>query len=200
MGPETITLVCGLGSAVAWGAGDFSGGFAAKKGGVFMVMMPSQVVCGICYALAALAWNQPFPPLDQLALGCLAGMGGGFGMAALLRGLSTGRMGVVAPVSGVVGAAVPMVVAFFVMGFPGVLKAVGFLVAFLAVWRISSPGSRLGASKEEIWMAVLAGLGFGLFFVIIGLISRHAIFLAPGGFQNPAGVPGGFHGGEAGNL
>ena len=55
----------------------------------------------------------------------VAGVGNGFGTAFLYRGLSSGRMGVVAPVSGVGAALVPVVVGVLTGERPSALVWVG---------------------------------------------------------------------------
>ena len=46
MSPETLAITYGLSSALTWSAGDFSGGFATKRGNVFAVIFFSQVTGG----------------------------------------------------------------------------------------------------------------------------------------------------------
>ncbi len=57
--------------------------------------------------------------------GAAAGVGNGFGTAFLYRGLSSGRMGVVAPVSGVGAAVIPVAVGVLLGERPGCLVWVG---------------------------------------------------------------------------
>ena len=52
--PELLAVAYGLASAAVWGAGDFSGGFAAKRGNVYTVVLLSQVVGLVCLLTLAL--------------------------------------------------------------------------------------------------------------------------------------------------
>ena len=73
-------------SAASWGAGDFSGGLAAKKANVFrIVALPHG--CGLIPMLL-MAWlvGEPVPPRIDLMWGAIAGITGGFGIAALYKG------------------------------------------------------------------------------------------------------------------
>jgi drug/metabolite transporter (DMT)-like permease len=100
---------------------------------------------------------------------------GAFGLLAFYRGLSIGRMGVVAPVAAVVSAVIPVVVGIFFEGWPGVLPVTGFVLAVIAVWLVSSGGEG-NVSFSDVGHAVVAGLGFAAFFVIIDRVSAGAVF------------------------
>ena len=53
--PETLAVVCGLCSALVWGAGDFAGGFASRRGNALTVILFSQLIGGtllVCLAAA----------------------------------------------------------------------------------------------------------------------------------------------------
>jgi hypothetical protein len=54
IGPETLAVTYGLSSAIAWGAGDFSAGFASRKSGVISVVLFSQLIGAVFLFL--LAW------------------------------------------------------------------------------------------------------------------------------------------------
>ena len=90
-----IGVIFGLGSAVAWGAGDFVGGLASRRSGAIAVAAGATVV-GFALLLVALAVVRPIlPPAEVIVLGALAGVAGGLGLAALYRGLSLGSSFVV---------------------------------------------------------------------------------------------------------
>lgn len=52
---ELYAILFGLGAAVCWGAGDFSGGVATKRSGVLSVAMVSQAAGIILLILSAIA-------------------------------------------------------------------------------------------------------------------------------------------------
>jgi len=111
----------------------------------------------------ALVLEEPIPPATDLVWGGAAGVAGATGGVALYRGLATGRMGVVAPVSAVITAAVPLVLGLFLEGLPGKQQLLGFGLAFVAVWLVSSTGDGNGIEPRELILPLAAGLGFGLF-------------------------------------
>ena len=79
--PTIGTIVCGLGCALTWGAGDFSGGVATKNGDVFRVVLVSQIIGWTALIACALSFGEPMPPPDRLVYGA------GTGPVFLKRGL-----------------------------------------------------------------------------------------------------------------
>ena len=84
-------------------------------------------------------------------------------------------MGIVAPVSAVVTAIIPILFVFFTQGLPKVSQLSGFGVAIFSVWFISHTGSGSKIRAYELYLAAAAGIGFGLFFIFIGSVSSGAI-------------------------
>lgn len=173
--PETLTIACGIGSALAWGAGDFAGGFASRRGNALIVVLFSQLIGGILLFCLAAAFARSMPPTGHLLSGGLAGIFGVLGLIGLYTGLAQGRMGLVAPLSAVVTAVVPMAFSFFMEGFPGGLRVVGFGIAMAAVWLLSSPGGDSKIAPGELRLSLSAGLGFGLFFIFMDHASSQAV-------------------------
>ncbi|MEZ4592534.1 MAG: EamA family transporter, partial [Chloroflexota bacterium] len=124
--PELLAVAYGLASAAVWGAGDFSGGFATRRGNVYTVVLLSQVVGLVGLLGLALLLEGPLPPVRDLLFGALAGLAGVVGVLALYTGLARGRMGVVAPTTAVLSAAIPVIVGIVTEGIPPILVLVGF--------------------------------------------------------------------------
>jgi drug/metabolite transporter (DMT)-like permease len=173
--PETLAVVCGLCSALAWGAGDFTGGFASRRGNVLTVVLFSQLIGGILLVCLAATFSRSIPPARHLLFGGLAGIFGVLGLTELYKGLAQGRMGLVAPLSAVVTALVPMAFSFLVEGFPGWLRMIGFGIAMAAVWFLSSPGDQSKIEPGELRLSILAGLGFGLFFIFMDQATSQSV-------------------------
>ena len=77
-------------------------------------------------------------------------------------------MGIAAPVSGVVGAVVPVLVGAAVQGWPGALRLGGFALALTGVWLLTAAGGGVARpGPRELLLPLLAGVSFGLFFVFI---------------------------------
>jgi hypothetical protein len=70
---DTLAISCGIGSAMAWGAGDFSGGMASRKGNVLKVVLYSQIIGGL-FLLGMAFWvAETMPPVSHLVYGALPG-------------------------------------------------------------------------------------------------------------------------------
>ena len=173
--PESLSITCGLASALAWGAGDFAGGFASRRGNAFTVVLFSQLIGGTLLLVLAMLFAKSMPPTAHLLSGALAGMFGVLGLIMLYRGLAQGRMGLVAPLSAVVTSLVPVTFSFLMEGFPGRLRMLGFLIAIAAVWFLSSPGGTSKIEAGELKLSLSAGLGFGLFFIFMDHASSQAV-------------------------
>jgi drug/metabolite transporter (DMT)-like permease len=165
----------GLASAASWGAGDFCGGVATKRAGGFEVVIGAQLVGAVGFLALAVATGEPMPGVANLAWCGVAGVAGAAGLLALYRALAEGRMGVAAPISGTLSAAVPAVVGAALEGLPRALTLGGFILALLAVWLIARSGDD-AIEIRQLGLPVAAGLGFGLFIVIIGRASGNTVF------------------------
>jgi drug/metabolite transporter (DMT)-like permease len=168
--------VFGLVSAVTWGAGDFGGGLLSRRAPLLAVVWITQAV-GIVGALAiAFLLREPFPPAADIAFAAGAGLFGMAGIAFLYRGLAVGRMGVVAPTTGVVGAAIPVVVGFAVEGIPPPVVIGGIVLAMAAVVLVTrTPGAQADHPSGIQW-ALAAGVAIGAFNLCIAGLSGEVAF------------------------
>ena len=175
MGAHFLSVVYGLGAALNFGAGDFAGGIATKKNPVFTVIIFSQLTGGLILLGLAVILNQNLSSVSDLFLGCLAGICGTMGLTCLYKGLATSKMGLVAPVAAVVSAVFPVIVGIFIQGWPTALQLTGFGLAIIAVWLLSGGGVKAPMLLGELKLPVAAGLGFGMFFIIISQVSADSI-------------------------
>jgi len=162
-----------VGSAAAWGTGDFAGGLAARRAGGMLVTGGAQVIGFLLLLLAVAVLRPAAPATTTLVLGALGGIAGGLGLAALYRGLGMGAMGLVSAVSGVGGVLIPLAVGTLVWGTviqPLQLAGVG--CALLAIGAASGATTR-GVSREALLLALTAALGFGLWFVFLDRAAEH---------------------------
>ena len=175
MALESLSAVCGIGSAVAWGAGDFSGGVASRKANEFTVVLFSQMIGALF--LVGLVWvsAENAPVMKPLIFGAIGGVCGSLGLIALYRAFARGRMGVAAPISAVITAIMPIVFTFLHQGLPGNIQVVGFGLALVAVWLISHVKGEAGLSPEEMFLPIMAGTGFGLYFIFLGVAAAESV-------------------------
>lgn len=162
----------GLLSALSWGTGDFAGGMATKKSSTYFVVLLSQVIGVVILLLLALVVGEIWPRPVDLLWGAVGGVAGAIGLLALYQGLARGRMGVVAPLAAVVTTQPPLFVSFWLEGWPGTRPLIGFVLAILAVWLISRTQEEGGIARQDVTLASVAGLGFGLFFVFLDQVGE----------------------------
>lgn len=170
-----LAVLFALFAAVAWGSGDFTGGLASRRVGPFHTVFIAYSVGLIALVIVVLVRREPFPAAADLLWGAAAGLSGMVGLGFLFRGFATGRMGIVAPVSAVLAAAIPVVLTAFTEGLPRQLQLLGFGFAIVSIWLLSRP-ERLGGRPAGLGVALLAGLGFSGFFIAIGQVSESAVF------------------------
>ncbi|WP_319506487.1 DMT family transporter [uncultured Methanolobus sp.] len=173
---ELSIAIFGLAAAACWGAGDFSGGVATKRSGVLIVAIISQIIGIILLASAALLFTESVPPTSDFLWGAAAGLAGGIGLLALYHALSIEKMGIVAPVTAVLSAIVPMTFGIITEGLPTASQLMGFLFAFIGVWLISRDENSPKIEMEKLKLPLIAGLGFGFFMILIDQVQSSGVF------------------------
>jgi uncharacterized membrane protein len=169
-------FIFGLSAAFAWGAGDFSAGLATKRSAVYTVILISHLVSGFIATLLALNFQEAWPPIDALMWGALAGLSGMLGALALYSGLAHGRMGIVAPLTAVLSALIPILFSFITEGIPPLVQLIGFGVALTAVWLLSGAGGGSKIRPLEFGYALWGGVCFAFFFIFFDLASETAVY------------------------
>jgi drug/metabolite transporter (DMT)-like permease len=173
-----VAVLLALCSALAYGLSDFLGGFLARRTSAWSVAVVGQSAAAVCSAVVALNVAGHPGPAD-FGWGLLAGLGGGAGTGFLYRGFSTGRMSVVAPVSAVGAAVVPVVAGTLTGERPSPLVWLGIAAALPGIWLVSrtesaeEPGQRASVAAGLV-DGLLAGLSFGLLFAALGQVPRSA--------------------------
>lgn len=173
-----MAIILSLLAATAYGLSDFIGGVLAKRANAWAVAFAGALGGSAAVAVVA-AIDGGDPQASDYWWSLLAGIGNGLGTAFLYRGLSSGRMGVVAPVSGVGAALLPVAVGVASGERPGVIVWAGMLVALPAIWLVASEPSEAApdAPRTGLVDGVLAGLGFGTLFAALAQIPEESGFL-----------------------
>jgi drug/metabolite transporter (DMT)-like permease len=157
-------------SALVWGSADFCGGKATRRGGALAVTVVSQIF-GLPTLLVCVLLLPGTPTGSDLAWGAAAGAAGLAGIVLLYKGLASGRMAVVAPITAVTGALIPMITGLLLDRAPGALALVGAACAVVAIAMVSLSPSDRGAAPvgaRLIGLALASGAMFGLFFALLG--------------------------------
>ncbi len=123
----------------------------------------------LAVALSVLTGETAPLPLD-LFWSVLCGVSGGIGITALYHGLAVGRMGVVAPVTGVIAALIPVGAGIALEGVPSSLTLVGIVLAIVAVVLVSRVRDA-SSGPSGLRFGLVAGVGIGTFSVFIAQIS-----------------------------
>lgn len=166
-----ISAVFALLCAAGFGLSDFVGGLAARRVPALRVVLVSYSVALVLLALVAIWVGGPIPAGAVgwgLASGVALGLGGWWFYAAL----GSGPIAVVSPISAVLTAGVPVLIAFSQGERPGPVADVGIVLALLAVVLVSREATDEDVRPHRFtpkvaWLTVGAGVSFGLDFVFI---------------------------------
>lgn len=175
MGSFLAILSSGL-----WGSADFLAGRLSKKHHPFAVLGFSQAI-GLLVGLSIVAisgsWQgNALGDGGYLIPGALAGLFGYVGLACLYEGLSTGRMGVVSPISSM-SAVVPLTYALLNGDTLSALTSLGIVIALVGVFCASGPELSQGLPIKPLLLAVGAAGGFGLALTFISIGSETSALL-----------------------
>lgn len=181
-----MTVLLSLWAAAAYGLADFVGGVVSKRVSAWTVALAAQAGGSLTTLVIALLVGGD-PSVRDFWWSVVGGLGNGLGTAFLYRGLATGRMGVVAPVSGVGAALVPVIAGVALGERPATLVWLGIALAFPAIWLVARQ-PRGGSYAGGFLDGVLAGLGFGALFVALSRVGDGAGLLPLALNQAVAGV------------
>src|SRR5690242_10148677 len=165
-----------LSAAVTWGAADFSGGLATKTVNPFRVVVVAHATGLVFMVALALAVREPLASGRGLLFGAVAGGVGGIGLAAFYKSLAVGTMGINAPLSAVITALVPLAFSFLTEGAPHAVRIAGFVLALVSIWVMAAPRSGVERGVEGAGLAVVAGIGFGSFLLLMKLAGSSGVF------------------------
>ena len=126
--------------------------------------------------LGALIAGEGLPGPDTIVIGLVAGLIGVSGILALYHGLAVGRMGVVAPITGVIAAVLPVAVGFVIEGSPGPGVIVGIVIALVAVVLVSQAPAEAGRPTGIVF-GFVAGTAIGTLNILLGTLPEGAVFV-----------------------
>lgn len=162
-----MTIQFALPAALSYGVADFAGGLATRRSSNTLAVIAIAQLAGAAPLLPALLLLPGRPSAAAAGAGALAGLAGSAGLVLYFRGLARGPMGVVAPVSALTSAGLPLLVGVLAGEGAGPLTAGGVVVALIAVALATAGTARDGAAAGGLLLAIGSGVGFGLFFVAL---------------------------------
>jgi drug/metabolite transporter (DMT)-like permease len=160
-----MSVLLGLLAAATYGSSDFLAGLVSRRLPPIVVTAGAQAIC-LGVGLVAVVFY-PGDGIDGKVLlwGAASGLGSAGGTFALYRGLGGGEMSVVATLSGLLTAVIPVVVGLATGDSLTATAAIGIVAAIPAIGLVSWSGGAGGAVGSGAIWGILAGLGFGLLFV-----------------------------------
>jgi drug/metabolite transporter (DMT)-like permease len=156
-------LVLALGASLAWGIADFAGPLLSRTLGTLRVLFWAQVG-GVAALAVALLVRADAPHGWGVVYAAAAAVGGIAGLYAYYRGMQLGQMSVVAPIAGI-SAVIPVTLGFLSGDNPSAAQVAGIACAIVGVGFASVEHQEEGRRVATgVGLALLAALGFGLYF------------------------------------
>jgi len=167
-----VAYLLAIGSAVLYGAADFTGGLTTRRASTIPVVLLSQAAGLIMLALIMPVLPHASPTRADVLWGAAAGLTGGIGVALLYHALATGTMAVVAPTTAVCAVAIPVLVSVLLGERPMPLAVAGIALGMVSIVLVSqqqggTPGAGepgLPRSRQSgVGTALASGIAIGLF-------------------------------------
>ncbi|MBU6264035.1 MAG: DMT family transporter [Actinomycetales bacterium] len=163
-------------SAALWGSSDFEGGRISKRYPAISVLGATQLISLIFGAFLVVAVGETHLTPKIFFAGAAAGLCGYLGLICLYAGLSTGKMGVVSPISSL-SVLIPMTIALVGGETLSSLKAIGCALAIAGGFLTSGPEFSKGVTLKPLLLATGAALGFGTALSFMAVGSKEAPIL-----------------------
>jgi drug/metabolite transporter (DMT)-like permease len=177
-----FAVVLAVLSSVSYGASDFAGAMAAKSASSTVVTTLVQAVSLVTLGVILLVDPPAAMRAVDLGWGALGGVGVAVALTCFYRALAIGPMSVAAAATALVGALVPLAAGVLFGERPSGITWLGIAASIPAAVLVSAGGAgighlRLATPREQVFvsarqastiqLSVIAGLGFGVFFVAL---------------------------------
>jgi drug/metabolite transporter (DMT)-like permease len=169
-----MVYLLAIGSALFYGAADFTGGLTTRRAGTIPVVILSQFSGLVLLALLLPLLPETSYSRSDLLWGAAAGLTGGIGVALLYRALAIGIMAVVAPTTAVCAVAIPVVVSVLLGERPVPLAVAGIVLGIASIVLVSQQTAPQSPSREPaprsglplgVGPALVSGVAIGFFFL-----------------------------------
>ena len=155
---------------------DFLGGLMTRRMAVLAVICVSQTAGLVVIAITVAIAGESAPDAAFIPYAALAGLAGVCGLAAFYSGLAAGKMSVVAPISSM-AVLVPVIVGIATGDRPSAVQAAGAVLGITGILLASRESADEAGGDTRmatgVGLALLSGLGFGFFFVLMDVAADH---------------------------
>ena len=169
-----MTIIFALSAALFYGVADYSGSRASRFANSASITFFGQAAAFVGIGVFLAVVQTPVMPLESWLWTTGGGFGGALALVAFYKAMSLGSMTVIAPITAVIGLSVPVFAGVLSGERPSGSAWIGILLAIVAVALVADVLGKhdLPTPSRVIWMAVVAGLGFGMIFVCMGNASH----------------------------
>jgi drug/metabolite transporter (DMT)-like permease len=167
-----LAFAISLASAASWGVSDFLGGLTSRRLPVLGVLAVSQPAGLVLIAVMIAIFGADPISADKFAIAALAGAASLGGLWAFYAAMAMGTVSVVAPIASL-GVVVPVAVGLGRGDSPAAIQLIGLVpaIAGVAILSYEEHPEHGGVARRAIVLAILAGLGFGIFFTALDIAS-----------------------------
>ncbi len=165
-----LAFAISLASAFSWGVSDFLGGLTSRRLPVLGVLAVSQPAGLVLIGVLILLFGADPIPADKLAIAAVAGAASLGGLWAFYAAMAMGTVSVVAPIASL-GVVVPVAVGLARGDAPAVIQLIGLVpaIAGVVILGYEEEPDHAGVARTSVLLAIVAGLGFGIFFTGLDL-------------------------------
>ena len=165
-----VPIVLAFACAVVYGIADYCGGRSARSASSLIVSLLGQASSLVVGLVVVILVGTAFPPMRELAWGGLAGVASAVALGAFYHALSQGSMTVVAPITAVTSAVLPVAFGLVRGERPAAIAYLGMALAVAAIALVSGAvGARhVATQRSTIGFALLGGVGFAVIFIALG--------------------------------
>ena len=171
-------IALGVASSVLWGLSDYLGGLKSRTFPVPVVLAAMYLTSLTVMTLFISARGDGPPPAEAVLAALGAGLVGICGLAAFYRALAIGTMSIVAPIAST-GVSIPVLVGLATGDAPGLVRAAGLglaVVGIVCASREDDGGATdLREQRLSVGLAIVAGIGFGSYFVLAEFASGEGV-------------------------
>jgi drug/metabolite transporter (DMT)-like permease len=175
-----LSVVLALSASLTWGIADFLGGLKSRHLALLAVLGISQPIGVVGIGVLLAVRGTPPPEAGFVPFAVLSGVAGALAIAAFYHAMAIGTISIVAPI-GATSAVIPVLAGVAMGERAAGAQVAGVLLAMAGVVLASRPDAAhdLGPGRRpraSAGFAMLAALGFGVFFVSLHRAAQDDVF------------------------